>query len=344
MNDSVAWGLLGTGKIARVLAHGLAESRSSRLVAVGSRTQAAAEAFGDACAVPRRHGSYEALLADPEVQVIYIATPHPQHAEWAIKAAEAGKHVLCEKPLALNYAEALAIVEAARRHDRFLMEAFMYRCHPQTTKIVQLVRDGVIGRVRLIQAAFSYDTPAASPSRALRHELGGGGILDVGCYATSMARLIAGAATGAAVAEPLDVKGCGHIDAASRVDVSAIAALLFPEGILATLTTGVQLSGENSVRIVGSAGTIDVPDPWVPGRAAGHSRLTVHRAGSPDPREITVETTQGLYALEVDTVARYLEQRQAPAMTWDDTLGNMRTLDRWRASIGLVYDMEKEAV
>ena len=103
-----------------------------RLVAVGSRSKDTAEAFGSQFGVARRHGSYEALLADPEVQAVYIATPHPMHAEWAIKAAEAGKHILCEKPLALNYPEAMAVIEAARRHDVFLMEAFMYRCHPQT--------------------------------------------------------------------------------------------------------------------------------------------------------------------------------------------------------------------
>src|SRR6185369_3443793 len=125
-------------------------------VAVGSRRERSANEFGDKFSVPRRHATYDALLADPDVQIIYISTPHSLHAEWAIRAAEAGKHILCEKPLAVNYAQAMAVVEAAERAGIFLMEAFMYRCHPQTKKLVELVRDKAIGDIRLIEAAFSF--------------------------------------------------------------------------------------------------------------------------------------------------------------------------------------------
>src|SRR5450432_736684 len=131
MTDKLTWGILGTGSIANTFARGLTTSETGELLAVGSRTQAAADAFGETWDIAHRHGTYEALLADNDVQAIYISTPHPMHAEWAIKAAEAGKHVLCEKPIALNAAEAMAIIEAARQNNVFLMEAFMYRCHPQ---------------------------------------------------------------------------------------------------------------------------------------------------------------------------------------------------------------------
>lgn len=343
MSNKLAWGILGTGHIASVFASDLAGSRTGELVAVGSRTQASADRFGDTWKIAHRHGSYEQLLADDDVRAVYIAAPHPLHAEWAIKAAEAGKHVLCEKPIALNHAEAMAIIEAAYRNDVFLMEAFMYRCHPQTARLVELVRSGIIGKVRVIQATFSFHTRFNPEHRLLNNELGGGGILDVGCYCASMARLIAGAATGKDVAEPTKVTGAAHIGEVSRVDEYAIASLTFPGDIVAQLFSGVQVNGENVVRIFGSEGSILVPSPWTPRSGDGVSKIIVKRDGEESAQEIIVESKTGLYANEADTVAEYLEQRQAPAMSWDDTLGNMRTLDQWRASIGLVYDREKPA-
>jgi len=340
---ALTWGIVGTGSIAKAFARGLAGSQTGTLVAIGSRTRAAAEAFGDVFAVPRRHQSYDALLADPAVHAVYIATPHPQHAEWAIKAAQAGKHVLCEKPLALNHRQALAMIETARRHDVFLMEAFMYRCHPQTARLVDLIRDGAIGDVRAIMATFSFDAGNNLQGRWLSHQLGGGGILDVGCYPMSMARLLAGAATGHAFRDPIEVKGCGHIGAESRVDEYAIASLLFPDGIVAQIATGVRVRGDNSVRVIGSTGTILVPDPWTPAREGGATTLVIQSHHGETPQEIVIEAPQGLYTMEADTVASFVDQRQAPAMTWDDSLGNMTALDRWRASIGLVYEEDRPA-
>src|SRR5260221_10563040 len=195
MSRTLQWGILGTGWIAGVFAKRVKQSQTGRLVAVGSRTQAAADTFGETWSIPHRYSRYEDVLADQSVQAVYVAIPHPFHAQWAIKAAEAGKHVLCEKPIALNHAEAMAIVEAVQRHNVFLMEAYMYRCHPQTAKLLELIRSGVIGQVRLIQATFSFQADAHPESRLLNNALGGGGILDAGGYCTSMAPLIAGAAT-----------------------------------------------------------------------------------------------------------------------------------------------------
>ncbi|MEK6572094.1 MAG: Gfo/Idh/MocA family oxidoreductase, partial [Bacteroidota bacterium] len=301
------------------------------------------DSFGKEFQVPRRYASYEALLADKDVQVVYISTPHPMHAEWAIKAAEAGKHVLCEKPLTLNHAEAMAVVEAARTNDVFLMEAFMYRCHPQTAKLVELIRNRVIGDVRLIQATFSFHANFDPESRLFNNQLGGGGILDVGCYCASMARLIAGVALGRDFAEPIEVKGSGHIGEISRVDEYSVASLKFPGGIIAELSAGVQVNLENVVRIFGTEGSILVPTPWVVSRDGGRSKIFVQRKGERRLQEVLIKTKEGLYSIEADTVAANLEKRQAlpPAMTWDDTVGNMKTLDLWRESIGFVYDAEK---
>ncbi len=338
MTERLSWGILGTGFIARRFARALAESRTGKLVAVGSRTRAEADRFGAELGIDRRYAGYEALLRDPDVQVVYIATPHPMHAEWAIRAAEAGKHVLCEKPIGINHAEAMAIVEAAHRHDVFLMEAYMYRCHPQTAKLLEMIREGAVGEVRAIQAAFSFDIGATPEHRLLRHDLAGGAILDIGGYCTSMAGLIAGAALGTAVVEPEDVTGTALIGEESRVDEYAAAILTFPGGIIAELAAGVRLRRENSVWVFGSEGMLHLPDPWVPGK---DTRILLYRKDAGQPEEIAVRSDRDLYALEADAVAEHLEDRRAPAMTWEDTLANMRTLDRWREAVGMVYDSEQ---
>ncbi len=336
----LAWGILGTGNIARKFATGVRGSHTGRLAAVGSRSADSARAFADEFGIPSAHGSYEALLADAGVDAVYISTPHPLHARWAIAAAEAGKHILCEKPLTLNYAEAAAVVDAARRHGVFLMEAFMYRCHPQTAKLVELIRGGAVGRVQLIEASFSFRAGLDLKGRLFSQELGGGGILDVGGYPVSMARLIAGAALGQAFADPETVTGAGVLGAESRVDEWAVASLSFHGGILAQLTAGVRMNGHNVVRVRGTEGWLEVPQPWVVARDGGDGEIHVYRAGA--AREVvTVQDPRPLYGIEADTVAAHIADGEAPAMSHQDTLGNMRTLDRWREAIGLVYDCER---
>ncbi len=341
MKEQLAWGILGTGRIAHSFATDLQTAKTGRLVAVGSRTAGAAETFGAEFDAPHRHSSYEALLADPDVQAVYISVPHPHHAEWAIKAAEAGKHILCEKPIGMNHAEAMAIIEAARAHDVFLMEAFMYRCQPQTAKLVELIRSGAIGEVRVIEAAFAYDRAFDAESRQYDPALGGGGILDVGCYPVSMARLIAGAATGKPFADPLAVTGAAHLGA-TGVDEWAVATMRFPGDIVAQLATGVHVNMDNAVRVYGSAGSIVVPYPWKPGTDGNPPAIIVRRAGA-EAETVSVAADAALYGVEAETVATHLAARQAPAMSWDDTLGNMRALDLWRGAIGLVYPTEQPA-
>lgn len=338
MANKLTWGLISTGAISKRFAKGLAASDTGELLAVASRTQEAADKFGDEFNVPRRYGSYDALLADPDVQAVYISTPHPLHAQWAIRAAEAGKHILCEKPVTLNWPEAMAVVEAARRNDVFFMEAFMYRCHPQTAEIVNLIKDRAIGDVRIIQATFSFNAGWNPEGRLLNPELGGGGILDVGCYCTSMSRLIAGAALGRdGAADPIEVKPMGHIGE-SGVDEYATALLKFPNDIIAYLSTGVQLNQENVVRIYGSEGNILIPSPWFCGEDV---TIYVNRNDGAS-REVNIKCDKDLYALEADCVAAHIDKRQAPSptMTPEDTLGNMRTLDAWRCGIGLLYPRE----
>jgi len=334
MSTRLNWGILATGGIARAFARGVAHSQHGRLAAVGSRTAASAEAFAAEFGGPRAHGSYEALLADPEVQAVYIATPHPQHVEWVEKAAAAGKHVLCEKPIGLDEAQAVRAVYAAREAGVLLMEAFMYRCHPQTAKILEIIHSGVLGDVRLVQAAFGFANPFDATNRFWNRELGGGGILDVGCYPVSLARLIAGAIEGKPFAEPVRVSGAVELHATAGVDTCAAATLHFASGLIAQVSTSIALMQDNVARIYGTKAWLLVPEPWIPARESGACELQLFRGADRTPEIIRVDTDRWLYSLEADAFAEALAagRRDVPAMSTGDTLGNMAVLDAWRAA------------
>jgi predicted dehydrogenase/aryl-alcohol dehydrogenase-like predicted oxidoreductase len=345
MSDKIRWGLLATGAIAKAFARGVQSSQTGTLTAVGSRSLEKAQAFGAAFGIGRCHGSYEALLADPDVEAVYISTPHPLHAEWTIKAAEAGKHVLVEKPVALNQYEAQAMIEAATANQVFLMEAYMYRCHPQTARLVELLRQKIIGEVRMIQATFSFQAGFDPAGRIWNNALAGGGIMDVGGYTTSIARLVAGAALGQPFADPLSVTGAGHLHPQTGVDAWAAATLKFPAGMVAMLATGVGVNQENVLRIFGSEGNIFLPNPFAAAReGAMAGKIMVHRKGEA-VQEIVADAPVTSFSLEADVCGRAIRagrrEAEAPAMSWADTLGNIRAQDAWRAAVGLTYEAEK---
>jgi len=341
MSTRLRWGILGSGRIAGIFAQGVARSQAGALVAVGSRDEAKARDFATRFSIPTAHGSYEALLADPSVDAVYIATPHPQHLEWILAAAAARKHVLCEKPLTLNATQARQAVEACRSAGVLLMEAFMYRCHPQTAKVLQILKSGALGEIGLVQATFSFAAPFDPEARLFNPLLGGGGILDVGCYTTSVARLIAGLAEGQPYAEPEYLAGTAVLHPETGVDTLALADLRFGSGLLAQLSCGITLGQESFVRIYGSEGWMLLTDPFIPAVDGGVSRIQMYRAGSKCPDMVRVESAP-LYSLEADAFAAALAagQREVPQIPLGDTLGNLETLDRWRAAIGLKYPAE----
>jgi predicted dehydrogenase/diketogulonate reductase-like aldo/keto reductase len=335
----IRWGILAAGRIAGAFAKGVAHCDSGHVVAVASRSLDKAEAFAKEHGIERAHGSYEALLNDPEVDAVYIATPHPMHPQWCIAAARAGKHILCEKPLALNRFEAETAIEAARAHGVLMMEAFMYRCHPQTRKVVELVQSGAIGELRMMTGSFGFNASGVPKThRLMANELGGGGILDVGGYPVSMARLIAGAASGKPFADPIDVTGFGHVGE-TGVDEWATATLRFDGDVVAQVSTSVVVTLANDFRIFGSTGSIHVPKPWVINPEGGMCEIVVNGETQ------TIETDRWLYGIEADAAAEAInagkQEAAPPAMTWADTLGNMATLDRWRMAIGQQYEAEK---
>ncbi len=335
----VRWGILGPGSIAQNFVDGLAEVPSGELTAIASRTAARLARFGirNNIEAAKRYPSYEALVADPEVDAVYISTPHPWHAEWAIKAMRAGKAVLVEKPAGMNAAEVLALTEVAAQCGSFFMEGFMYRCHPQIARLLEIIASGEIGTLRHLKTSFGFAAPFDPDSRHYDRNLGGGGILDVGGYPVSLARLIAGAAMGQPFAEPVAVKGVGIIGA-SGVDEVAHALLSFANGFIAEIACAIARSMDNRAIITGDKGTIELVDPWVPGRNAGPSdaRIVITVAGKSRTEEIT--SPKQLFSFEAELASRAIaaghKQAPHPAMTWADSIGNTTTMDRWRAELG----------
>jgi predicted dehydrogenase len=242
-------GILGCANIARQFTRDVAASPAVRVVAVGSRHAETAAAFAAAQGIGRHHGSYDALLADADVDAVYIPLPNSLHAEWAIAAAARGKHVLCEKPLALNEADVRAMFDAARRYGVMLLESFPYYFQPQTSRLVAMLQDGTIGTVRSVQSSFGFTLPNPSTNIRSKPELGGGALLDAGCYALSVIRLAMGCAPKRVMADATW--------ADSGVDISMMATLHYADGRRAQLSCAMDAANHRHATIVGSAGTIE---------------------------------------------------------------------------------------
>jgi predicted dehydrogenase len=369
MREPLTWGILGTGNIARQFAEGVKGAARSRIVAVASRDAERAAAFAKSYGAAAAYGNYEALLKDSGVSAVYVALPNNLHHEWTIRALKAGKHVLCEKPLAMNTAEAEEMFDASRRAGRLLVEAFMYRSHPLTHAVLQQVRQGAIGQVKLVRTSFCYRTSRVEGNIRFSPELGGGSLMDVGCYAIDFARLVAGG-------EPIAVHGAGHLHNGG-VDDYAAGMLVFPKrqsdraterpsyeateeaarkpeawslepSLLATFTCGMTVQAPNAAYICGDEGYIEVPVPWKPPQRGatyllGHAippRMDVvpPSPGKPpvapqDRQTFTVDAPVPLYALEADDFAAAVLDGTPPRMTPQDSLGNMRVLDELRRQV-----------
>jgi predicted dehydrogenase len=331
MADKLNWGILATGSIAHQFAKGLKESKTGTLTATGSRTLEKATEF------TRQYGgkpydSYQAVLDDPNVDAIYIATPHTLHSEWTIKAAQAGKAILCEKPFTLNAAEAAKALEVVKQHDVFFMEAFMYRCAPQTRKLVELLGEKAIGAVRSINSEFAFHAGHDWGNFRATNEGGGGGLMDVGSYCVSFSRLVAGC-------EPDRCEYTAHLGE-KGYDEWANGILHFPNDITAAFGTGIHVNMKNDARIYGSEGWIEIENPWKTSKGA---KMHVYRSGKDAETFDLGVTNDELYGVEADAVAKFIEAKECPYMSIDDTLGQMKALDALRKSSGLHFKGEMEA-
>jgi xylose dehydrogenase (NAD/NADP) len=253
----VRWGVLSTANIGReAVIPAIQLSNNGELVAVASRDARKARDFASELGVPASYGSYEALISAKDVDAVYIPLPNSLHREWTIRAAEAGKHILCEKPLAMNAKECAEMEDAARLNDVKLMEAFMYRFHPRTLKVFELVRGKVLGDLRLIHSAFSFCLTSPTDIR-LQPELGGGSLMDVGCYCVNISRMIA-------AQNPMEVQAYAKWGV-TGVDEQMACSLRFANGLLAQFDCGFVLSHRQFYQVVGTKGVLDVPAAFTPG-------------------------------------------------------------------------------
>lgn len=311
MERQLNWGLLSTAKINHALIKPLNASKRTRLLAVASRSQSSADAYARENKIPRAHGSYEALLSDPEIDVIYNSLPNHLHAEWTIKALRAGKHVLCEKPIALTLAEMDEMTATAKEMGKILAEAFMYRHHAQTLKVKEIVDRGALGKLQLIKGAFTFTLTREGNYRFVK-EMGGGSIWDVGCYPISFARMIVGE-------EPAEVFGW-QVEGQSGSDDSFIGQMRFASGVHAQFDSGFKSPSRSYMEIVGSDAVLKIPDPFKPGEK---SELFLARG---DKEERIKVSGAELYLGEVEDMCDSILLGKAQRITLGDSRGNIATI------------------
>jgi len=306
------WGFLSTARINQALLPPLRSSARNELTAVASRDLERAKAYAEERSIPRVFGSYEAMLADPDVHVIYNPLPNSMHMEWTVKAAQAGKHVLCEKPLAMTIEEVDAIAAAAKKANVVVMEAFMYRHHPQTLKVKELVESGAIGKLQLIRGSFTFSISNEDDVR-LNASLGGGSIWDVGCYPISYARLIVGA-------EPVEVFGWQITGQGSGVDESFFGQMRFPNGVHAQFDSGFRTPQRTHIELVGDKGSITIKKPFIP--RLNEEIIVING----DEKRVITTPGEDLYLGEVENIADAILDGKPIRMSLADSRKNVATI------------------
>jgi xylose dehydrogenase (NAD/NADP) len=310
MNGAVRWGFLSTAHINDRLLSGAADSDRVDVIAVASRDAARAEAYARERGMERAYGTYEELLADPDVEAVYISLPNSLHVEWSIRALKAGKHVLCEKPLSRRAEDVERAFDAADRADRLLMEAFMYRHNPQTAKLVELVSGGAVGRLRLVRAAFSFQLADADNVR-LNASLDGGGLMDVGCYCVSGLRLLGG--------EPEQVYG-EQVISQSGVDELFTGTMRLHGDVLAQFDAGLVVSERDELEAIGEEGSLFLDDPW-------HCERPVIELRTADGMEEIAVAPADSYRLQLENISNAIRGEAEPLLGRDDAVGQARAIE-----------------
>ncbi len=307
---AVQWGILSTARINEKFIAGCAETALVTIGAVASRDPQRARAYADEHGIWRAHGSYEALLADPEVEAVYISLPNSMHVAWTRRALRAGKHVLCEKPLSRHPDEVRALFALAGREGLLLMEAFMYRHNPQTRRLQELIAEGAIGRPQLIRSAFGFALTDAANVR-LSAALDGGALMDVGCYCVSASRLVAG--------EPLRVTAQQRLGG-EGVDVAFTATMSFADDVLAHFDCGLSLAARDELEVVGDRGTLFLDDPW-------HCVQPVIELRANESVERFELPYVNSYMLEAENLSKAIRGDAAPLLGRDDAVGQAVAID-----------------
>jgi predicted dehydrogenase len=327
MKEVIRWGILGTGNIATSFATGVATMPDAEIVAVGSRNQATADAYGDRFKISRRYGSYAELVHDAAIDVVYIATPHSLHLEDMLLCFEAGKPVLCEKPFTINAAQARQAIARAREAGLFAMEATWMRFTPLMVALRKQLAQGVIGEIRMVTADFGIRVDFDPKFRLFNPELGGGGLLDVGIYPLSLAQMVLGT--------PTQVTGLAALGQ-TGVDEQSACVLGYAGGQLAVLHNAIRTETPQEATIAGTEGWIRIHAPWWMPQA-----MTIHKAGS-EPQPVDVPFTANGYTYEAAEVHRCLREGklESDLMPLDETVAIMETMDALRQQWGLRYPME----
>ena len=312
----VTWGILSTADINRLVIPPAHESPKVDLAAVASRDRQRAEEYAREWEIPHTYGSYEALLADEEIEAVYISLPNNLHCEWSIKAVEAGKHVLCEKPLSRRAAEVEEAFDAAQRSDRILMEAFMYRHNPQTKRLRELLDEGAVGDVRVVRSCFSYTLYDVENIR-LRTDVEGGSLMDVGCYCVNGSRFVAGV-------EPELVFG-QQFTGPSGTDWVFTASMRFPGDVLALFDCGTTLPNRDELEVIGTEGSLFLDDPW----HADEPGIELRRDRGVERVELPYSNS---YGLELENLSDAIGGEAEPVLGRDDAVGNARAIEALFAS------------
>ena len=345
--NKIRWGIIGPGSIANNFADALKDSYSGELKAIASLNDHRRKNFGDKYEISDdlRFNSYENLLNSELVDAVYISTPHTLHADITIKAAGKGKHILCEKPGAVNFAQGKKVIDAVREAGVFYKEGFMYRCHPQIPALLDLIKNKVIGDVEKITSSFGFDmTKVIANHRLFNKDLAGGAILDVGLYPVSFSRMIAGIKSGKKFINPIVVSAEAKIGE-TGVDEISSAVMEFDNGIISEVRTAIMKNMENNAVIEGSNGKIIVDNPWMPGRDGGpyNTNIKIIKNGKEEVKNFTGPEHLFFFEAELSSQSIIKEKQEVPypGMTWEDTLGNLKVLDQWRKKINYYIKEDK---
>jgi len=332
----IKWGVISTGTISKAFCDSIRYSKEGELVAVASRSSKNLKHFSDKYGVGT-HDSYDALLNDSSIDAIYIGTPHNSHFDLSLKTLRNGKHLLCEKPMTMNSTEAMILLNEARRLNLFFMEAFMYRCHPLTHKILELVKQEFSNQEVLIESSFGFTAEVDEKHRLKNPELGGGSILDIGCYPLSMARLIAGSLLEKAFADPLTISASGELSP-NNIDLNAKAELEFSPKIKASIKSAINEEYENSLRVSSGEKQIFVKEPWHCGQFQGQ-KAEIKILENNQEKVIEVIDDVGLFTREIDEASFCIKagKIESTFMSHADSLSNSIWLDKWLNELKVVY-------
>lgn len=318
MTKTVKWGILGTSPISQVIANAIQASQTSQLIAIGSRSLTTAKKFSDQFSIPKMYDDYQELLNDNEIDAIYIGLPNHLHKEWIIRAAQAGKHILSEKPFVVSINEAHEVIDAVKQSNVFCLEALMYLCHPFIKKIHDIIRDQTIGDIKLYTATYTaHISDVANPTA-------GGSIRNLGCYPISLVRLLANA-------EPIEIAGMGRLNNENNTDNQASVILKFANESMAVISTADDIKMAWQFDVYGTKGSLKViTNPWMPDQ--DNNKLHIYLNNEPNPIEINVQAEKPLYTYQIDFLnSQILNQstNDFNEISLSNSLGNTIVLETW---------------